>query len=30
MAQKTVEFNQAGAKDLPNDKPFVCKIQTET
>lgn len=29
MARKTVPFNQAGASELPNDKPVVYKIQTE-
>ena len=30
MANKTVKFNQSGAAKLPNDKPVVYKIQTET
>lgn len=30
MARKTVNFNQAGAGKLPNDKPVVYKIQTES
>lgn len=27
---KTVKFNQSGAAKLPNDKPVVYKIQTES
>ncbi len=30
MASKTVKFNQSGAAKLPNDKPVVYKIQTES
>ena len=30
MARKTVPFNQSGASKLPNDKPVVYKIQTES
>jgi len=30
MAKKTVKFNETGANNLPNDKPVVYKIQTET
>lgn len=30
MARKTVRFNQTGAAELPNDKPVVYKIQTES
>ena len=30
MAKKTVKFNQTGAKNLPNDKPVVYKVQTES
>jgi excinuclease UvrABC nuclease subunit len=29
MAQKTVKFNQTGAKNLPNDKPVIYKVKTE-
>ena len=28
MARKTVKFNQAGVKGLPNDKPVVYTIKT--
>jgi excinuclease UvrABC nuclease subunit len=30
MTRKTVKFNQNGAAKLPNDKPVVYKIQTES
>lgn len=30
MARKTVKFDQTGAGKLPNDKPVVYKIQTES
>ena len=30
MARKTVGFNQTGARGLPDDKPVVYKIQTES
>lgn len=30
MSNKTVKFNQRGAERLPNDKPVVYKIQTES
>ncbi len=30
MAIKTVKFNQKGAEKLPNDKPVVYKIQTDS
>ena len=30
MAKKTVKFNPTGANNLPNDKPVVYKIQTES
>jgi len=30
MARKTVKFNESGAAKLPNDKPAVYKIQTES
>lgn len=30
MSRKTVPFNQSGASKLPNDKPVVYKIQTES
>lgn len=30
MARKTVRFNQTGAAKLPNEKPVVYKIRTES
>jgi excinuclease UvrABC nuclease subunit len=30
MASKTVKFNQSGAAKLPNDKPVVYRIQSES
>lgn len=30
MAKKTVKFNKTGVSNLPNDKPVVYKIQTES
>lgn len=30
MGRKTVDFNKAGIGKLPNDKPVVYKIQTES
>jgi excinuclease UvrABC nuclease subunit len=30
MASETVKFNHSGAAKLPNDKPVVYKIQTES
>lgn len=30
MARKTVDFNKSGIGKLPNDKPVVYRIQTET
>ncbi|MCK5392803.1 MAG: hypothetical protein KAI91_00575 [Candidatus Omnitrophica bacterium] len=30
MARKTVPFNQSGASKLPNNKPVVYKIQTDS
>ena len=30
MANKTVSFNKTGAEKLPNDKPVVYKIETES
>ena len=30
MAQKTTKYNPSGANALPNDKPVVYKIKTES
>lgn len=30
MTRKTVKFNQPGVAKLPNDKPVVYKIQTDS
>ena len=30
MARKTVPFNKSGASKLPNDKPAVYRIETES
>ena len=30
MARKTVDFNKSGISKLPNDKPALYKIQTES
>lgn len=30
MGKKTVDFNQSGIKNLPDNKPVVYKIQTES
>ncbi len=30
MARKTVDFNKSGIGKLPNDKPVLYKIQTES
>ena len=30
MAQKTTKYNRSGATALPNDKPVVYKIRTES
>ena len=30
MAKKTVKYNKTGVDKLPNDKPVVYQIQTET
>lgn len=30
MSTKTVRFNKGGAEKLPNDKPVVYKIKTES
>ena len=30
MAQKTTQYNRSGATALPNDKPVVYKIRTES
>lgn len=30
MARKTVKFSETGARRLPNDKPVIYRIQTES
>ena len=30
MAKKTIKFNKTGANNLPNDKPVVYKVQTQS
>ena len=30
MGKKTVDFNKSGISELPNDKPVVYKIKTES